>query len=82
MCEYVCELIPDDPNVPYDSDDYSGECARRERVVRCRDCEFALVSKDAISCHGPIQAASIAMCAGKLVKPDGFCAWGKECDDE
>lgn len=29
MAEYVCELIPDDPDVPYDSDDYSGECIRR-----------------------------------------------------
>lgn len=53
---------------------------KRERVVRCRDCKFALVSKDAISCHGPIQAAGIAMCAGKLVKPDGFCSWGEGCE--
>ena len=28
MAEYVCELMPDDPDVPYNSDDYSGECIR------------------------------------------------------
>lgn len=80
MAEYVCEMTDDYPDVPFGSDDYSGTVERWERIVRCRDCKFALVSKDAISCHGPIQAASIAMCAGKLVKPDGFCAWGEGRD--
>lgn len=55
----------------------SNVTGQREEIVRCRDCAHALVSKTSISCHGPIQSASIAMCAGKLVEPEGFCAWGE-----
>ena len=70
MAEYVCELMPDDSNVPYDSDDYSGECVRHERVVRCRDCVHW---REPDRQHG-------ARCTGAMVfvepSPDGFCAWG------
>lgn len=76
MCEYVCE----DMGLHAGGGTAGVRWHRKERVVRCRDCKFALVSKDAISCHGPIQAAGIAMCAGKLVKPDGFCSWGEGCE--
>ena len=76
MAEYVCELVPDDHAVPYDSDDYSGECIRRERVVRCRDCahyweEDPWGNRDACS-QGVVHTPH-----PRLVRPDGFCAWGK-----
>ena len=66
MAEYVCELTPDDPNVPYDSDDYSGECVRRERVVRCRDCGWSC------DCEGEMRCEHFHFYE---VEPDGFCAW-------
>lgn len=76
MAEYVCELTPDDPNVPYDSDDYSGECVRRERVVRCRDCVHwrRPTDREGSRCTG----------AMAFVEPttDGFCAWGKPREGE
>ena len=78
MAEYVCELTPDDPNVPYDSDDYSGECVRRERVVRCRDC---------VHWRRPTDREG-SRCTGAMAfvepTPDGFCAWGREreADDQ
>ncbi len=75
MAEYVCELVPDDHAVPYDSDDYSGECIRRERVVRCRDCVHWRMPSD----------REKARCTGAMAfvepTPDGFCAWAKERDE-
>ena len=73
MAEFVCNLIPDDPDVPYDSDDYSGECLRLERVVRCRDCAHAITSyRDGLPrCAGPL------VMEATLVSPDGFCACGE-----
>lgn len=55
--------------------DEGGLEERRERVVRCRDCEHGW--NDGTCCDyftdfddGKIIPAS--------VEPDGFCAWGKE----
>ena len=78
MAEYVCELIPDDQAVPYDSDDYSGECVRRERIVRCRDCEHAITSyRDGLPrCAGPL------VMEATLVSPDSFCAWGRPREED
>lgn len=71
MAEYVCELMPDDPDVPYNSDDYSGECIRRERVVRCHDCAHWRRPSD----------RERSRCTGAMAfvepDPDGFCAWGR-----
>ena len=68
MAEFVCNLIPDDPDVPYDSDDYSGECLRLERVVRCRDCRRSFEERGELWCRGIV---------GPPIEPDGFCAWGE-----
>lgn len=55
---------------------------RRERVVRCRDCAYAMEHKSksilgtelvTLTCSGPIQGA---YSEGADVEPDGFCAWG------
>lgn len=76
MAEYVCELIPDDPDVPYDSDDYSGECIRRELVVRCRDCAHWRRPSD----------RERGRCTGAMAfvepNPDGFCSWGRRAVEE
>ena len=59
---------------------------RRERVVRCRDCAYAVERRTksiigtelvALICSGPIQGA---YSEGEEVSPDGFCAWGEERD--
>ena len=46
---------------------------RRERIVRCRDCEHAITSyRDGLPrCAGPL------VMEATLVSPDGFCAWGE-----
>lgn len=46
---------------------------RRERVVRCRDCEYL----DTMSC--PIKRALVCdgASATDVVAPGGFCAWGQ-----
>ena len=45
----------------------------RERVVRCRDCKYAITSyRDGLPrCSGPL------VMEATLVSPDDFCAWGK-----
>ena len=40
MTEHVCEIKQDYPDVPWESDDFSGTVARREEVVRCRACRY------------------------------------------
>ena len=47
---------------------------RRERVVRCRDCERAL---DGATCGG-----IWCMEHSRQVEPDGFCSWGEGRDGE
>ena len=56
---------------------------RRERIVRCRDCAYAVERRTesiigtelvTLTCSGPIQGA---YSEGEEVSPDGFCAWGK-----
>ena len=89
MAEYVCNLIPDDPDVPYDSDDYSGDCLRLERIVRCRDCKHGDAFCDSSSHAGMIDCMHFAqwdyyndepgVCP---VEPDGFCAWGEPREEE
>lgn len=65
MAEYICDMTDDYPDVPYGADEYSGTVERRERVVRCRDCEHAT------RCAGPMATGATS------VPPDGFCAWGE-----
>ena len=54
----------------------------RERIVRCRDCKYAMEHRSksilgtelvTLTCSGPIQGA---YSEGADVEPDGFCAWG------
>ena len=56
---------------------------RRERIVRCRDCEHAMEHRSksilgtelvTLTCSGPIQGA---YSEGADVEPEGFCAWGE-----
>ena len=54
------------------NDDHGLE-ERRERVVRCRDCERAL---DGATC------GTWCMEHHRYVGPRDFCAWGKERDGE
>ena len=50
--------------------DEGGLEERRERVVRCRDCDRAL---DGATCGG-----IWCMEHRRKTEPDGFCAWGEE----
>lgn len=80
MAEYVCDLVPDYPDVHYDSDGYSGECIRRERIVRCRDCRHGY--KDGTLCtHFSMLDDDDLSIRPSIVEPDGFCAWGEERDE-
>lgn len=49
---------------------------RRERIVRCRDCDHRRRSWNG---HEPnvIGNCFCAYTGGHEVKPDGFCAWGE-----
>ena len=72
MAEYVCDITDDYPDVPYDSDEYSGTVERREEIVRCRDCaHWRKPSKHERS-----------KCTGVMAfvepTPEGFCAWGRK----
>lgn len=83
MAEYVCELTDDYPDVPFDSDDYSGTLERREHVVRCRDCRHAVEHCDTekLDCTHFSQWDYYEDEPGHWpVGPDGFCAWGEERD--
>ena len=82
MTEYVCEITQDYPGIPYEHEDFSGTMERREEVVRCRDCAYAVERRTesiietelvTLTCSGPIQGA---YSEGADVEPDGFCAWG------
>ena len=73
MAEYVCEITQDYPDIPWESDDYSGTVERREEVVRCRDCVHYRPEND--------DKRTPSRCTGVFayVNPDadGFCAWGR-----
>ena len=58
---------------------------RRERIVRCRDCEHAyeIDGTDELSCLYFNQWDYSNDCPGEWrVEPDGFCAWGEERGDD
>ena len=65
MAEYVCEVVERPAEAPI------MVLARRERVVRCRDCEHWRRPTD----------RERSRCTGAMAfvepTPDGFCAWGK-----
>lgn len=48
----------------------------RERVVRCRDCEFCLVDDHDGICCMRVWDPTTEDC--QPVEPEGFCSWGKE----
>lgn len=81
MEEYICEMTDDYPDVPYGDDEYSGTVERRERIVRCLDCEHA-------ECYESGLAGLFILCSHfesegckAMVEPSGFCAWGEERED-
>ena len=62
-------------------------CKRREEIVRCRDCKYAMEHRSksilgtelvTLTCSGPIQGA---YSEGEEVSPDGFCAWGERKEE-
>lgn len=70
MAEYMCELMDRPLEQP------QMMLARRERVVRCRDCEHAHPC--------PLAGSKKIMCAfhdEMFVNPNDFCSWGEECED-
>ena len=74
----------------------SGEINRpqeiRERVTRCRDCEYARISHEDYFADGKHYPTDTVMCErqGKdmwpfktfTVSPNGFCAWGYPREDQ
>ena len=49
---------------------------KRERIVRCRDCQRSFEERGELWCRGIV---------GPPIEPEGFCAWGeprKENDDD
>ena len=78
MAEYICADLSERPGCKV-----SPFWERRERVTRCRDCEYATEHRSksilgnelvTLTCSGPIQGA---YSEGADVDPDGFCAWGE-----
>ena len=65
MGEYVCEVVDRPAEAPIMI------LAKRERVVRCRDCKHWRKPTD----------RERSRCTGAMAfvepTPDGFCAWGK-----
>lgn len=59
---------------------------KRERIVRCRDCEYC--RKEDMRCYGGkrdqliCHKFSMCDCAGLSVEPDSFCSWGKRKENE
>lgn len=69
MTEYVCEITQDYPDVPWESDDFSGTVERREEVVRCRACRY----------FDAYESCDVGWCSGWecLTETDGFCHLGE-----
>lgn len=92
MAEYVFEITPDYPDVPYGSDDYSATVERRERITRCRDCRLCERVMPVLDADGAVYMGEIYRCLahgeggrpGRAfdVSPDDFCAWGDPVDRE
>lgn len=87
MAEYVCEVVTEHELIG-DVHHY----VRRERVVRCRDCEFCEVVPSGSTCFCrkfyekpdwglPEHYAGSEPCEMAEVDFDGFCAWGQRRDD-
>lgn len=73
MAEYVCELTA---KLATDL-----RARRRERIVRCRDCEHAyeIDGTDELNCLYFNDWDYRNDCPDEWrVEPDGFCAWGVE----
>lgn len=73
MAEHVCEIKHDYPDVPWESDDFSGTVERREEIVRCRDCKNYRPAEDDEHEDG----CALAYAYLFETSPDGFCAWGE-----
>ena len=82
MSEYVCGIDDDYEGVPWESDDYSGTCERREEVVRCRDCVHAYRRSSGVYCSRFLQRGSNDRQVPLPVDTDCFCAWGVRRESE
>lgn len=77
MAEYVCELTS---KLATDL-----RARRRERIVRCKDCEHAyeIDGTDELNCLYFNDWDYRNDCPDEWrVEPDGFCAWGEERGDD
>lgn len=79
MAEYVVE----------EPSDRSASWRVHERIVRCRDCEHAVVSRPFYTFAGRPADIEVWRCdyfwnvdEPPEVEPDGFCAWGKRRESE
>ena len=57
----------------------------RERIVRCRDCDFS--QKDGTCCilfagWEPVEGGDEYELVSADVEPDGFCKWGERKEGE
>lgn len=68
MTEHVCEIKQDYPDVPWESDDFSGTVERREEVVRCRDCASIKPTTD---------GRRYCKLWSRIVPLDGYCWRGE-----
>lgn len=73
MAEYVVDFYSEHDGV------------RCEEVVRCRDCVHAVVSRPLNPITGVWAGVELwgcrhfkDLCEPRLVRPDGFCAWGEK----
>lgn len=74
MIEIIVKTHYDD--VPYDIDT-GKQC---EQIVRCHDCRYFELPEDSRLnpyCTCLFEGTVIPPNVDRLVKPDGFCAWGK-----
>lgn len=75
MSEHIIEC-------EYDFDEGWIPGEHREEIVRCRDCEHAEESESgSLRCIGYLVEKwdyyNDEPSDGRMVKPDGFCAWGE-----
>lgn len=70
MAEYVCEISYEGNGGNH------GTFARKERVVRCRDCEYCFARDRAGVCCTRVWDPTTEDC--QPVEPEGLCSWGKE----
>lgn len=82
MCEHIFEIDESRADAMG-----SMPCKRREEIVRCRDCKYAMEHRSksilgteivTLTCSGPIQGAYSEVAD---VEPEDFCSWASRLED-